>query len=181
MLAGGVTWGAQRFGSWVERTAKERTYPDAVRFEEGDPRRIQIASLGVDAPMVPLGVDRDGRLDAPEGTDEVGWFRAGPEPGEIGTAIVAGHLDSRVGPAVFADLPDIEIGATIAFEVDDATVTYRVTAVEQYAKDAVPDDLVHRSTGRAELRLITCGGEFDTGERSYRDNVVVFADFVSAT
>ncbi|PRX96163.1 class F sortase [Allonocardiopsis opalescens] len=150
---------------------------DAPAQAVGDPVRLRIPAIGVDTPVIPLSLDAAGTLIAPEGFDEVGWNHAGPEPGEDGPAVIAGHVDSFEGPAVFFDLRELAPGDEI--HVDQAgggTVTFTVTRTEQYPKDAVPDDVVYALTPDPELRLITCGGSFDDSEGSYRDNLVVFAE-----
>nr|MDT0667167.1 class F sortase [Micromonospora sp. DSM 115978] len=138
--------------------------------------RITIADIGVSAPVVPLDLDADQKLEAPTGFDETGWNQAGPEPGEPGAAVVAGHVDSHSGPAVFYRLGELQPGAVVAVERADGTnATFRVDRLAVYPKDDFPSEEVYIGNGRPELRLITCGGEFDSGRRSYVDNVVVFA------
>ena len=141
-----------------------------------DPVRIRIPAIGVDAPVEPLDVDRDGVLPAPDTNDGTGWWRDGPEPGERGPAVIAGHLDSRYGPAVFARLPHLGSGVRILVDrADGATIAFVTQRTEQYGKDAFPTDAVYGDTPGSELRLITCGGAFDRKDRRYLDNVVVFA------
>lgn len=141
----------------------------------GDPQRLVIPALGVDAEMVPLGLNAHGELDAPVRTDAVGWYRDGPEPGQAGTVVVAGHLDTTTGPAVFAELPKARAGDRLQFKARDTTVTYEIERVAKYPKAAIPNDEVYRPTSGHDLRLITCGGTFDRRTRHYRDNVVVYA------
>ncbi|CAI7976082.1 Peptidase C60 sortase A and B (Modular protein) [Frankia sp. Hr75.2] len=141
-----------------------------------DPVRVRIPAIAVSAPVVPLSLDGGGRLQAPDGFSETGWNAAGPEPGETGTAVIAGHVDSRTGPAVFFRLRDLAPGDRVEVErADGSSVVFVVRRLARLPKDAVPAD-VYGSTGAPALRLITCGGVFDQARSSYRDNVVVFAD-----
>lgn len=141
-----------------------------------DPVRIRIPAIEVDAPVDPLTVDENGVLPAPDSYDGAGWWRDGPEPGERGAAVIAGHVDSKEGPAVFFRLPDLGEGDKIFVDRADGTTAAFVTQrVERHAKDSFPTDAVYGRAPDSRLRLITCGGEFDRADRSYRENVIVFA------
>jgi len=140
------------------------------------PVRVRVPAIEVDSRLVRLGVDDDGALLPPEDFARAGWFTGGPAPGETGPAVLAGHVDSYRGPAVFFRLAELDEGdAVLVDRADGTTVRFTVTAVDRYPKDAFPTDQVYGPTARAELRLITCGGDFDPDVRSYRDNVVVSA------
>jgi sortase (surface protein transpeptidase) len=141
-----------------------------------DPVRLRIPSIGVSTRVTGLRLDADGRLIAPKRFDQVGWHRGGPEPGETGVAVIAGHVDSTTGPAVFYRLRELRAGARVHVDrADGSTVTFQVRRLARYPKNRVPDREVYGSGGGAQLRLITCGGDFDRKRRSYRDNVVVYA------
>ncbi|MDA0646403.1 class F sortase [Nonomuraea ferruginea] len=147
----------------------------AVVPQAANPVRLRIPSIGVSTKVIPLKLDKAGRLIAPEPFDRVGWHEGGPEPGERGVAVIAGHVDSRTGPAVFFRLRDLRKGARVHVDrADGSTVTFTVSRLARYPKDRVPDEVYNSGEG-AQLRLITCGGTFDRARRSYRDNVVVFA------
>jgi hypothetical protein len=140
------------------------------------PTRVRIPSLGVDSTLAPLGIDAAGALVPPEDFDQAGWFTGGPAPGEVGPAVVAGHVDSWTGPAVFAALAGIAVDDLVVVDrADGTTVRFAVTRVERYSKDDFPTEQVYGPTPAPELRLITCGGAFDRQQGSYRDNVVVYA------
>jgi sortase (surface protein transpeptidase) len=140
------------------------------------PLRVRIPSIGVDSPLVRLGVDAAGALVPPADFARAGWFTASPLPGAVGPSVIAGHVDSRTGPAVFFRLRDLSPGDEILVDrADGTTARFTVYAADRYPKDEFPTDEVYGPTPRAELRLITCGGEFDHDQRSYRDNVVVYA------
>jgi sortase (surface protein transpeptidase) len=143
---------------------------------------VRIPSIGVDSTLALLATDPAGVLVPPEDFDQAGWFPGGPAPGEMGPAVVAGHVDSRTGPAVFARLHEVAVGdAVVVDRADGTAVRFTVTGLGRYPKDDFPTEEVYGPTTAAELRLITCGGEFDRAERSYRDNVVVYARVVPTT
>ncbi|MFF7737030.1 class F sortase [Streptomyces sp. NPDC007984] len=139
--------------------------------------RLLIPYLRLDAPVMGLGLDRDGRLTAPPEDDPglVGWYRHGASPGEQGTAVAVGHLDTDSGPAVFAGLPELKRGRIVkARRADGRIAVYTVDKVESYEKAHFPSQEVYGARGRPELRLITCGGSYDR-RKGYSGNVVVFA------
>lgn len=134
--------------------------------------------LGIAARLQPLALDPNGVLVPPD-YGKAGWYAAGPEPGEPGVAVIAGHVDSKVGADVFATLSQARRGHRIRVGLEDGgTVVYRVTEVEQFARSAFPTRRVYGATEAPELRLITCGGDYDHIAGRYRDNVVVFAELV---
>ncbi|WP_344979009.1 class F sortase [Streptosporangium fragile] len=140
------------------------------------PVRLRIPAIGLSSRVVPLRLDAARRLVAPTRFDLVGWNKAGPEPGEAGAAVIAGHVDSRSGPAVFYRLRTLRPGHRIHVDrADGSTVTFTVRRLARFPKNRIPDRQVYGSAEGAELRLVTCGGDFDRKRRSYRDNVVVFA------
>jgi LPXTG-site transpeptidase (sortase) family protein len=145
------------------------------------PTRLRIPKLGVDTTLVDLALQPDGTLEVPLGGFPAGWFTGAPTPGELGPAIIAGHVDWDGRPGVFADLDQMRTGDVIRVDRQDGSVAYfRVTSVLQIAKSAFPTADVYGDLDHAGLRLITCGGDFDTARRSYVDNVIVFAEFVGA-
>ncbi|WP_369134521.1 class F sortase [Modestobacter sp. I12A-02662] len=140
------------------------------------PVRLTVPAIGVDTALPGIGVDDAGALVPPADPALAGWFTAGPAPGATGPAVVAGHVDDRTGPAVFFRLEELVPGdlVTVA-RADGTTVRFTVTRVTSYPKRAFGTAEVYGPTTGPELRLITCGGEFDRDRRSYEDNVVVFA------
>ncbi len=140
------------------------------------PVGIRIPAIDVAADMIALGLRDDGTIDVPSDYAQTGWWADGPEPGEQGPAVVLGHVDSRSGPAVFFSLTELQPGDEIVIDrVDGSSVAYRVDRIEQHAKDEFPTEAVYGDTDDPQLRLVTCGGDFDRSVRSYDDNVVVFA------
>lgn len=140
------------------------------------PVQVRIPSVGVQSTLLQLGVDDAGVLVPPDDYARAGWFRGSPVPGDVGPSVIAGHVDSRDGPAVFFRLDELVAGDEVLVDrADGSTVRFTVTAIDRFPKDEFPTEDVYGPTPRAELRLITCGGEFDRDRRSYRDNVVVSA------
>jgi hypothetical protein len=137
---------------------------------------VHLPTLGVDSSLVDLDVGADGVLVPPVDPAVAGWYRRGAAPGEQGPAVIAGHVDSHAGPAVFYRLDELAPGDPVEVDRSDGRAfAYRVVAVESHPKTAFPTALVYGPTPGAVLRLITCGGEFDPQSRHYRDNVVVTA------
>ncbi|MFI0774596.1 class F sortase [Streptomyces sp. NPDC021212] len=146
------------------------------------PSRLDIPSIGVSAPFTPLALNSQGTLVPPPDTDNnlVGWYQAGPSPGERGNAIVAGHVDTKTGPAVFAMLSSLKAGANVTITRDDGILaTFVVDKVRTYEKKDFPDRQVYGDTDDAQLRVITCGGAYDHTAKDYTANVVAFAHLTS--
>lgn len=143
------------------------------------PSRLVIAAIGLDETLIDLGIAEDGRMEVPVDYDEVGWFTGGGRPGGIGPTVIAAHVDSPTGPAVFLDLEKLVVGDVVdVHDVEGVLHTYRVTETAAYPKTSFPTARVFGATVRDELRLITCGGIFDRDAGSYVDNRVVFAERV---
>ncbi|WP_440582077.1 class F sortase [Streptomyces flavofungini] len=151
--------------------------PGSTALPPSPPDRLRIPAIGVDTPLMGLGLTRQGSLDVPPPGRKnlAGWYEAGTTPGERGTAVVAGHVDNREGPAVFYELGAVRRGSTIEVDRRDGSVAvFTVDANEVYDADAFPDDKVYGAAPRPELRVITCGGRYSK-ETGYQGNVVVFA------
>lgn len=147
------------------------------------PTKISIPSIGVNAPFTPLSMDATGVLQPPPDTDRnlAGWYQGGASPGERGNAIVAGHVDTTTGPAVFYLLSYLRKSDPIDITREDGTVaTFSVDEVDTFSKGNFPDQRVYGDTPDAQLRIITCGGVFDHKKRDYESNVVVFAHLASS-
>ncbi|HEV7899105.1 MAG TPA: class F sortase [Planosporangium sp.] len=153
--------------------------PGTPRLARSDPTRITIPRIGVAAEIMSVGLDKDDRVQPPplEKAKVAGWYGPGPSPGEIGSAVIVGHVDSRTtGPAVFFRLGALVPGDTIQVTRKDGTAArFTVDGVKAYPKTDFPTDLVYGPADKARLRLVTCGGRFDGRDRSYSDNVIVFA------
>jgi sortase (surface protein transpeptidase) len=144
--------------------------------QRAEPVRLRIPSLGVDAPVGPVGTLPDRSVEVPERWEEVGWYDGGARPGEDGPAVLLGHVDSKAGPAVFVRLPQVELGAVVEVLAADGGVTrFAVDRLEQHPKTRFPTEAVYLPVLRPELRLVTCGGAFDRATGHYVDNIVVYA------
>ena len=142
----------------------------------GVPRRLRVPAIGVDTSLQPLGLLKDGSLQAPSKWQQAGWYAKGTRPGDVGPAVIAGHVDSYLGPAVFYRLRELKTGDDL--QVQSAPGRWQhftVTAVQRFAKSDFPTQVVYGPTPLAELKLITCTGDFDRSKRSYVDNLVVTA------
>ena len=137
---------------------------------------LTIPAIGVKTPIIKLGLNRNGTLQVPSTTTVAGWYTGSPRPGATGSAVIAGHVDSRTGPAVFYWLRKMRPGERIYVRRADGTLAvFTVTAVRIYTKRSFPTAMVYGPVPDAELRLITCGGTFDYARGSYLSNVVVYA------
>ena len=153
--------------------ARTATMPPAV------PVRVEIPSIGVDSGLMGLGLLADGSLEVPPGAFPAGWFTGAPTPGELGPAIIVGHVDWAGEQGVFFRLRDLAPGDPVVItRRDGSTARFRVTRVERFAKDRFPTREVYGDLDHAGLRLITCGGAFDREAHSYEENLVVFAELL---
>ena len=149
------------------------------------PVTVTIPTIGVQSKLLDLGRNKDGTMAVPDLTTsaaEAAWYRYSVTPGQIGTAVIEGHVDSYQGPAVFFRLgalrPGNRINVTLA---DGITAVFRVTGVREYAKDKYPANTIYAPANYAALRLITCGGDFDPATGRYLSSVVVFASLASSS
>ena len=138
---------------------------------------LSVARVGIDSRLEPLGLLADGTLQSPTEWEEAGWYAKGIRPGAVGPAVIAGHVDSVSGPAVFFRLRDLTPGDDIVVRDSLGTVRhFAVTDVKEYPKTAFPTAAVYGPASVPVLRLVTCTGGFDYKARSYLDNLVVSAD-----
>jgi len=140
------------------------------------PVSLAIPLIGVETNLVTLGLTASGAMQVPSTTTVAGWYTGSPRPGAIGSAIIVGHIDSLSGPGVFYRLSELRPGNRVYVRrADGTTVMFRVTSVQTYLKDKFPTQAVYGPTPDAELRLITCGGAFDSAAGHYLSNIVVYA------
>jgi Sortase domain len=167
--------------------AEPRQPPDVAGFhsvrtydQPAPPVRLSIPAIAVSTPVVPLGRLPDGSLEVPHDGDTAGWYDRGARPGQPGPAVILGHVDTTAGPAVFFRLRALRPRDIVRVSLaDDRILAFRVQRVKRYPKDEFPTEAVYFPTLNRELRLITCGGEFDYASRNYRDNIVVYAALVA--
>lgn len=146
-----------------------------------NPTRVVIPALDVDVPLIGLGQQADGTMQVPTDARTVGWYTKAPTPGALGPAVLAGHVDYRKKPGTFHDLTDLKPGDSVNVDREDGGMAmFTVVKVERYAKARFPTDAVYGAIDHAGLRLITCGGDFDSAAGHYEDNIVVYADLTMA-
>jgi sortase (surface protein transpeptidase) len=161
-------------------SAPRATQPPAraTPMAESAPTRLRIPSIKVDSDLMALGLKSDGTLETPPGPFPAGWFTGAPTPGELGPAIIVGHVRYET-PGVFARLTDLRRGDEIDVKREDgSTATFRVTRLQHFAKSAFPTEKVYGNIDHPGLRLITCGG-LDAETNEFEENVVVFADLAT--
>lgn len=147
----------------------------AAAVRAAPPVSLAVPRIGVDTRVDGLGLGPGNALDVPADYARAGWYRLGVAPGDAGPTVFVGHVDSHTGPAVFYRLSELQPGDAIDVRrADGVTVTFTVNEVRTVEKDNFPTEDVYGATENAQIRLITCGGEFDFDSRHYRHNVVVF-------
>ncbi len=176
------TTGSTASGSPTPSPSPSVARPDfGPLMDPSPPVAVRIPSIKLSTKgLVDLGLDTDGQLEAPKDFQQAGWYAGGPTPGEFGPSVIAAHVDSHLGPAVFYRLGAVKKGAAVEVSrKDGSTARFVVDRVKRYPKDEFPTSVVYADTkGRAELRLITCGGDIDRQSGHYVDNVVVYAHLV---
>jgi hypothetical protein len=144
------------------------------------PVRLQIPAIGLSVALSTLGLNSDGTVEVPDNIVNPGWFRLGPTPGQLGSAVILGHVDNYTGPGVFFELRTLAAGDQVDVTLADGVVArFSVDSVAMYAKWAFPSDRVYQSHGASDLQLVTCGGTFDHQSGSYLSNVVVYTSLVA--
>ena len=139
------------------------------------PVELRIPAIGLSVPVTELGLNPDQTVEVPTDFQKPGWYRFGTAPGQLGSAVILGHVDSYRGPAVFFRLRSLKAGDTVEVTLADRAIArFTVTEVATYPKSAFPAQRVYGGQGTSELVLVTCGGEFDHQARSYRSNVVAY-------
>jgi hypothetical protein len=148
------------------------------------PVSVRIPAIGVDSKLLRLGLNADGTVQVPSVRTSAGlaaWYKYSATPGQIGSSVIEGHVDSQQGPAVFFRLGALRRGDAINVRLaDGVTAVFRVTGVREYSKSSFPSKAIYGATGFAALRLITCGGAFDYATGHYLSSTVVFASLASS-
>jgi len=140
------------------------------------PVRIDIPKIGVSSSLIRLGRAPDGTVEVPKPSEVAGWYAPGTRPGDPGSAVILGHVDSTRGPAVFFRLRELRRGDEVRVKrADGSWLRFVVERTEQYDKQRFPTDDVYYPTLTSGLRLVTCGGLFDDSTGHYRSNIIVFA------
>ena len=163
-------------------TPKPPAVTPAVVVDRSVPTSLRIPAIALSVPLSMLGLNLDGTVQVPTSGQEPGWFRLGPSPGQLGSSVILGHVDTYKGPGVFFNLRTLQPGDQVQVSLTDGAVaTFAVSSVATYAKTQFPADQVYASHGDSTLQLVTCGGTFDAQTGHYLSNIVVYSSFVSAT
>ena len=138
---------------------------------------VDIQKIGVQSTLAPMGLNPDKTIQTPS-LDEVqqaGYFTEGPKPGDVGPAVIVGHINGKGKQGVFARLDELKAGDKVTVTRDGKPLTFTVKRTQTVEKNKFPTAEVYSDTKDAELRLITCGGDLDRSAHSYKSNVIAFA------
>jgi hypothetical protein len=161
---------------------KNTAAPAAPVVARSTPVSLTIPAISLQVSLSTLGINPDGTVQVPTDIQQPGWYRLGPSPGQVGSAVILGHVDSYLGPAVFFKLPTVVAGDEVDVALaDGVTATFVVNTVVMYPKSFFPTSLVYASHGYQALQLVTCGGTFDPETGHYLSNVVVYTSLLSTT
>jgi sortase (surface protein transpeptidase) len=168
----------------VPKTAKAKAVPAQVATTlatgRSTPVELRIPEISLSVTLSTLGLNADGTVQVPTDAQQPGWYRLGPSPGEMGSAVILGHVDSAEGPGVFFRLRSLVAGNVVDVTLaDGVTAQFEVTSVATYLKANFPDQAVYTSHGHSALQLVTCGGAFNTTTGHYLSNVVVYTSLVA--
>jgi hypothetical protein len=148
------------------------------------PVSVDIPAIGVHAKLLRLGLSSHGTIQVPSLRTQAGeaaWYKYSATPGQLGTSVIEGHVDSYQGPAVFFRLgalhPGDRVNVTLA---NGITAIFRVSGVRHYSKSKFPAKIIYGAAGYEALHLITCGGAFDYSTGHYLSSTVVFASLTSS-
>jgi hypothetical protein len=179
---------AQQHAPSPAASAAGRVGPDGAKeqaLHQSPPVAVSIPAIGVKSKLLHLGLNKDGTIQVPDlntSANEAAWYKYSATPGQIGTSVIEGHVDSYGGPAVFYRLGALRPGNRVSVALADGiTAVFRVTGVREYAKDKYPANTIYAPANFAALRLITCGGGFDAATGHYLSSVVVYASLVSSS
>jgi sortase (surface protein transpeptidase) len=153
--------------------------PVTVPFKGLRPTSVKIPKIGAESSLLAVAVKTDGSISVPSVHTpmQAAWYKLSPVPGDVGPAIVLGHVDGDKKPGIFYKLKDLVPGDEVDIDRSDGKkLKFVVDRVTQVPKDTFPRDAVYGNSDKPELRLITCGGAFDHAEHSYQDNIVVYAN-----
>jgi sortase (surface protein transpeptidase) len=180
LLGALIGLGALYVQKGVEEPAQLQQGQEATttsQFTRSAPVELRIPKLNLETTFEsPLGLNEDRTIEVPDSYTKVGWYKYGPTPGEIGPAVILGHVDSYEGPAIFWPLGQLKEGDEVeVLREDGTTAVFVVTHSERYSQDDFPTELVYGPTDDAQLRLITCTGTYLRGIQRYTHNLVVYA------
>lgn len=171
------------FGPRGSTTLAVATIPEVkkpVGMKRSVPTRLSVPDVGIDTKLIRLGKNPDGTMATPERYDIAGWYELSPTPGEVGPAVIVGHVDNYLGAAVFFRLKELQPGQLIQVAREDgSTAQFHVDKVELFDQQNFPTDAVYGNIDYPGIRLITCGGAYNPLTGRYSHNTVVYASFDS--
>jgi len=146
---------------------------------ESAPTRIRIQAIELDTNIIELGLKENNEIEVPKRYDEVGWYKYGPTPGELGPSVILGHVAAEVGPGIFGYLRLLEPGDLVEIDREDgSTAIFRVDKLASYPQNTFPTSLVYGDIDYAGLRLITCTGKFNEEDKTFNMNLIVFTSLI---
>jgi len=166
----------------VSKNSPAPTTPKPIQLvgQRSSPIELDIPAIGLAVSLSTLGLNADGTVQVPTDIQQPGWYRLGPSPGQLGSAVILGHVDSYQGPAVFFKLRLLVAGDLLNVVLANGTTAqFKVTSVAEYLKSNFPDQAVYGPHGLSELQLVTCAGAFDTQTGHYLSNIVVYSSLVA--
>lgn len=162
--------------------ARASTTTKLAPLKRSRPTELTIPALSIVTSLETLGLQADHQVMVPTTVHIAGWYIDGPAPGQMGSAVILGHVDSHLGPGIFFELKTLKAGDVIRVALADGEVTrFVVTKVVEYAKTTFPDRLVYGTHGTESLQLVTCGGAFDHATGHYLSNIVVYSHLVGTS
>ena len=175
--------GQQRFLGGPLFTGGQPSGAPGVRpADRSVPLTLSIPAIGLSVPLSELGLNPDHTVQVPANFQEPGWYKFGPSPGQLGSSVILGHVDSYEGPAVFFRLRSLKPGDHVIVSLADGVITHFVVRqIAMYPKANFPTLQVYGAHGYSGLQLVTCGGVFDSQTRSYLSNLVVYTSLVSTS
>jgi len=171
-------------GAALHDTVRTLPAPTPTPLSTGPsaPVRLRIPAIGMSVGLTTLGENPDGSVQVPSDDRQPGWFRLGPTPGQLGSAVILGHVDNTSGPGIFFDLRELAAGDPVFVDrADGSTVEFVVNSVASYPHAQFPAERVYGSHGSSALQLVTCGGVFDHATGGYLSNIVVYTSLIEVT
>jgi sortase (surface protein transpeptidase) len=178
----GLHGGQRSLPGPVDTAGKPRPAPGVKAAARSVPLALSIPAIDVSVPLSELGLNPDDTVQVPTSIQEPGWYEYGPSPGQVGSSVILGHVDSYQGPGVFFELRNLRPGDDVDVRLADGVIAHFVVRqVAMYLKADFPTQLVYGSHGYSALQLVTCGGVFDSQTGHYLSNIVVYTSLVSTS
>lgn len=166
-------------GTRVTHTVSTPSKISPLHAARSIPVSLSVPAINLTVSLSTLGLNFDGTVQVPTDIQQPGWYRLGPTPGQVGSAVILGHVDSYQGPAVFYNLRALVAGDQVNVTLADGVVAeFQVSSVSQYLKTQFPGQQIYASQGFSALQLVTCGGAFDSSTGHYLSNIVVYTSLV---